>query len=93
MNEKIERAIAEFHNKVFPEVIVRHIGEGNNKLAFFFTGPFCFSCGLSDYFDDFSFILSKHLGERYIVEDRHPLNDGDSGWIVIYVAEREENHN
>ncbi len=87
MDKDIENAVAEFHAIFLPKVRVRYIGEGNNRIAFFFRGRFCLSCGLSDYFDDLAFILNMHSGKTWIVEDMYPIDNGMFGWIVIYKGE------
>lgn len=81
----IDRVISDFHERFYPEVIVSYIGQGDNgKLAFKFEGHFCLTCGLHDYFDDFVDILSQHLGDRYAVFDKLELDEGYSGWIVVF---------
>lgn len=83
--ELIKKAIEDFHKDYYPEVIVSFIGENEKgDLAFLFEGHFCITCGMHDYFIDFSIRLEKILGEKFIVSDKYGLNEGYDGWIVIY---------
>lgn len=84
-NRKIIEAINRFNESFYPEVIVSYLGKNKNRdLAFLFGGHFCLTCGMFDYFIDFSKILSEVMGEQYIVQDKYPLNEGYDGWIVVF---------
>jgi len=83
--ELIEKAIEDFHLKFYPEVIVEYIGSSKEGyLAFYFTGHFCVSCGLYDFFDDFRDVLQQYLNTEYVVEEYLPINHGYVAWVVIY---------
>ncbi len=88
-NERIVKAIEAFHDKFYPEIKVRFLGSSKDgKLAFFFSGSFCLTCGLQDYFQDFADILSESMDEEYVVEDSLSLGRGYFGWVVVYAPKR-----
>ena len=90
LKDLVSKAIEEFHRRFYPEVIVTYVGHSDSgSLAFEFTGHFCLTCGLHDYFDDFAEILSRYLGKKYVPSDKLPLNHGYEGWIVIFTLGRE----
>jgi hypothetical protein len=52
MIEKIERAISEYNRYHGREAVARLVGFHENRLLVEFSGPFCYSCGMYDYFED-----------------------------------------
>ncbi|MEX0569583.1 MAG: hypothetical protein Q6363_010600 [Candidatus Njordarchaeota archaeon] len=81
----IKKVVEKFHEKFYPEVKVAYVGSGHKSHAFIFSGPFCASCGLYDYFDDFAIMLSEHLGEKYVPTEIDKV-DGEDMWVVIFEA-------
>lgn len=60
----IDRAISNFNRLRSPEAHAEFIGFDNNELYVRFTGVFCQSCGVLDYFEDLIFEL----------DDRSPIS-------------------
>ncbi|MHA1616250.1 MAG: hypothetical protein ACTSX9_02970 [Candidatus Njordarchaeales archaeon] len=88
--EIVKKAINEFHARFYPEVRVEFVGKGKDNVALLFTGHFCLTCGLHDYFEDFREVLSKLVNREVFIEDKLPLNHGYTGWIVIYTLKKLE---
>ncbi|MEM2954974.1 MAG: hypothetical protein QW625_03450 [Candidatus Nanoarchaeia archaeon] len=55
--EIIKNTIDEFNKYRSPEADAKLISIKNNIIIISFSGPFCFTCGYQDYFDDFRIIL------------------------------------
>ncbi len=55
--DAIEQAIARFNLLRSPEAHAEFIGFNNNELFIRFTGSFCRTCGVLDYFEDLIFEL------------------------------------
>lgn len=83
MSSVIGKAVEKFHEKFYPEVKVTYVGSGEEIYAFIFSGPFCLSCGVYDYFEDFAIILSEYLGKEYRPIEINKVEKVDM-WIVIF---------
>ena len=57
--DAIERAIANFNRLRSPEAHAEFIGFANNELYVRFSGTFCRTCGMLDYFEDLIFELDE----------------------------------
>ena len=55
--DAIDRAITNFNRLRSPEAHAEFIGFANNELFVRFTGTFCRTCGMLDYFEDLIFEL------------------------------------
>lgn len=56
--ETIHQAIASFNRYRSPEAVVEFIHFSNNELTVRFSGSFCHTCGVYDYFEDLIFELN-----------------------------------
>jgi len=81
MREKIEQAISQF-NKYHGREARAHLKriEGN-KIAVEFSGPFCFSCGYYDYFEDLLMELEDLGIKGRILE----INENDYVEVVFSI--------
>ena len=87
--DKINNAVEKFHDKFYPEGIVEFLGSSEDgKLAFEFSGHMCLTCGVEDYFEDFREILTREMGEEYIIYKKEPLDDEHTAWVVIYAPKK-----
>lgn len=73
----IERAIANFNRLRSPEAHAEFLGFENNELYIRFTGSFCRTCGVLDYFEDLIFELDDRSPISLAVVDFEP-EDEDS---------------
>jgi len=53
MKEKLQKVISNYNELFSPEATASLEKLENNTLWVIFRGPFCKTCGLSDYFGDF----------------------------------------
>lgn len=51
--ETILKIIKEYNKLRSPEATAKFIKKKNEKILINFSGPFCASCGVIDYFEDF----------------------------------------
>ena len=51
--EIILKIIEEYNRLRSPEATAKFIKKQNKKILINFSGPFCASCGVIDYFEDF----------------------------------------
>ncbi len=60
----VVRAVEEYNRYRSPEAVARilHVGEESFELEF--SGPFCQSCGVQDYFEDMVYELENLSGIR-----------------------------
>ena len=85
----VEKAVEEYHKKFYPEVIVGILDDNPEELKFEFSGHFCYTCGVTDYFDDFAETLSKHLGKKYMVVKKEKIGEEENvTWLVLYAPEK-----
>lgn len=59
LKDAIIEAINEYNKYRSPEANAKLIKIGEKELILEFTGPFCESCGVYDYFEDFIYELKK----------------------------------
>lgn len=62
--DAITRAIASFNRLRSPEAFAEFVSFDNNEIYVRFTGSFCRTCGMLDYFEDLIFEL----------DDRSPIS-------------------
>ena len=53
----LEEAIAEYNKYHAPEAVASLIEVHEKSFLVKFSGPFCYTCGFYDYFDDFKYVL------------------------------------
>lgn len=80
--EKVEKAIEEYNRYRVPEAKARLISFGEKSFEVEFTGPFCRTCGFSDYFDDFKILLEEIGLETKIAE----IKEISEGALVKFEA-------
>jgi len=79
LTEILEKAIEKYNKYRAPEAIARVLEINEDSFLVEFRGPFYYTCGFYDYFDDFKYVLLdlglrvevvsvKEIGEGAIVE-------------------------
>ncbi|MEM4246530.1 MAG: hypothetical protein QW390_04465 [Candidatus Bathyarchaeia archaeon] len=59
MESAVKRAIAEYNRYRTPEAYAEIIKTKPSQVRLKFTGPFCISCGVLDYIEDFIYEMKK----------------------------------
>lgn len=77
----IEKAIDEYNKYRSPEATARILSIDQKFLEIEFTGSFCHTCGVYDYFDDLKILLENVGIKTKIVE----VKEIDEGTIVNFV--------
>jgi len=80
ISDKIEMAVEEFNRFRSPEATVFAGKKGENLIIAKFTGPFCVSCGVIDYFEDFIQFLEEQ-GINAVIDG---VETSDRGFIVRF---------
>ncbi|MEM3023009.1 MAG: hypothetical protein QW645_05735 [Candidatus Bathyarchaeia archaeon] len=82
MNEgAILAAIEEYNRYHSPEAVAELEGLSKGRLTIRFRGPFCESCGVSEWFEDFAI----ELGKRGIAASIEGARDaGDGSFLVSF---------
>lgn len=80
--EVIHRAIWSFNRYRSPEAIAKFIAFDNNELYVRFTGPFCQTCGVLDYFEDLIFELNPSAPIGLAVVDFE--QEDETSFLVRY---------
>jgi len=68
LKEAIPKAIANYNKFRSPEATAKLISLEKNRFTVQFSGPFCYSCGLDAYFEDFIYKLYQLASNRFSVE-------------------------
>lgn len=71
----IEQAITNFNRLRSPEAHAEFIGFANNELYVRFSGSFCRTCGVLDYFEDLIFELDNRSPISLAVVDFEPEDE------------------
>ncbi len=80
MKNRIKRGIEEFNKLRAPEASAKLISFKNKILKVKFTGPFCFSCGVYDYFED----LKIFLEEQKVKVEIKSIEEAKDGFLVDF---------
>lgn len=80
MKEKIEKGIEEFNRLRAPEANAKLIYFRNKILKVKFSGPFCLSCSVYDYFED----LRIFLEEQKIKSEIKSIEEVGDGFLVEF---------
>lgn len=86
---RVERAIAEFNKYREPEAVARLVSLSEGEIVLEIAGPYCRSCGLADWFDDFTFELQAAGGPRATFVDYEPSDEAEEAYRVRYRVELE----
>ena len=79
---KVKAAIEEFNKYRSPEAVAKLIDVGEGFTVIGFSGPFCRSCGLYDYFDDLKIELEEKMGGPIEISK---IEGGESeGYLITY---------
>lgn len=81
--EKLSAAITEYNKYHAPEAVAELVQVHDNWFSVFFSGSFCRSCGIYDYFDDLR-ILLEDLGVKTRIER---FKEYDEGFLVVLTIE------
>ena len=57
LTKVLEKAVEEYNKYHAPEAVVCVLKVNDNSFLVEFRGPFCYTCGFYDYFDDLKYIL------------------------------------
>ncbi len=82
MQSHINEVIEEFNKYRGSEIQAELISADNNMITIKFSGSFCYTCGLIDYFEDFQILLEDITKLKFKIESYRQL-DVDS-YIVDY---------
>ncbi|MEM5790732.1 MAG: hypothetical protein QXP77_01645 [Candidatus Aenigmatarchaeota archaeon] len=80
MKEKIKKGIEEFNKLRAPETNAKLISFKNKILEVKFSGPFCLSCGVNDYFEDLKIFLEEQDVKAEIIS----IDEIEDGFLVKF---------
>ena len=87
LRKRVEKAIEEFNKYREPEAVARLLSLSEREIVLEISGPYCRSCGLADWFDDFAIELRVQGGPRAVFTDYEPSNETDEAYLVTYTIE------
>ena len=61
---QVDAAVEEFNRYRSPEAVAKIVEVDEDQATIEFSGPFCASCGVEDYFDDLRIELEKNIGGK-----------------------------
>ncbi|MGD9131615.1 MAG: hypothetical protein PVH73_08615 [Candidatus Bathyarchaeota archaeon] len=83
LNDTILRAIEVYNRYRSPEATAKLVGIKKEGFIIEFKGPFCQSCGVNDYFEDFIHEL-EHISGVFSVEVKATEQAGSQSFRVLY---------
>jgi len=86
--KKVARALAEFNRWHGREAVAELVELRGSSIVVRLSGPFCRTCGPSDYFDDLKIELERVLGKP--LEITGVYGEGAECYVVVY--EERPNH-
>ncbi len=89
LKPKVERALEEFNKYREPEAVARLLSLDDREIVLEIAGPYCRSCGLADWFDDFTFELQATGGPKARFVDYEPSDETEEAYRVTYRIESE----
>jgi hypothetical protein len=72
--EKIEEAVESFNRYRSPQATAQLVKMEGNAFTVLFTGSFCLSCGVEDYFDDLRYEFDD-LHEDLVIHEMKQIDD------------------
>ncbi|HDQ05622.1 MAG TPA: hypothetical protein ENN36_02725 [Candidatus Bathyarchaeota archaeon] len=83
LNDSVLRAIEVYNRYRSPEATAKLVGIQKDCFIIEFKGPFCESCGVNDYFEDFIYEL-ENISEDFSVEVKATEPAGPQSFRVQY---------
>ncbi len=77
----IVEAIKEYNRYRSPEATAELIALKDREMRVRFTGPFCSSCGIPDYFEDLIYILKRFITRDWKITF---VEESSEGFIITY---------
>ncbi len=84
LNELVLRAIEVYNRYRSPEATAKLVGMEKDGFVIEFEGPFCLSCGVRDYFEDFIYELEDIRAFKVEMKESEPT--GPQSFRVRYVV-------
>jgi len=72
----LEKAVEEYNRYRSPEAVARIVQTDNDGFTLEFSGPFCQSCGVHDYFEDMIFELERLTGMSASLREIQEMEKG-----------------
>ena len=83
LNDLVLRAIEVYNRYRSPEATAKLVGMEKDGFIIEFEGPFCQSCGVNDYFEDFIYEL-EDINKSFRVEVKETEPAGPQSFRVRY---------
>ncbi len=68
LEKAVKQAIEDYNRYRSPEAKASLVEVGGSVLTVDFEGPFCMSCGVSDYFEDFIYELKRYAEVKLTIK-------------------------
>lgn len=81
---EVEAAVEEFNRYRSPEAIAKIVELSEDQAKIKFSGPFCMSCGVEDYFDDLRIELEKNIGDKIEIAKIEGGPKVECGYVVTF---------
>ncbi len=92
LNELIKKAIEEYNKYRAPESKAKLVKVGKDEVVVDFEGPFCHTCGINEWVEDFVYVLEDlNVRAKLVkVEDFDDIAEKRRGFFKIEEAEIKE---
>ncbi len=87
MRSVLEKAVKEYNRYRSPEAVARIVETSGEAFMLEYSGPFCRSCGVNDYFEDMIFELERLNDMRVSLQKIQEVEDGV--YQVRYLIDRQ----
>jgi len=92
LQNRVEEAIVQFNRYRSPEAVAKLVSLGEDEIVLEIAGPYCQSCGLFDWFDDFTFELRAAGGPRATFACYEPAGREEAYRVTYRLEPEEEPH-
>jgi hypothetical protein len=83
----LEKTVEEYNRYRSPEAVARIVRADDDGFTLEFSGPFCQSCGVHDYFEDMIFELERLSSMRASLQEIQEIEEGV--YQVRYLIDRQ----
>jgi hypothetical protein len=84
LEKDIKKVIKEFNKFHGAEIQANIISVNENSILMEFEGPFCYTCGVDDYFEDFRLLLEEKMDISATISEI--VNVSDERFEVKYTT-------
>ncbi len=83
LEEAAQRAVTLYNRYRAPEAVAELVAVEDGRIVVRFRGPFCHTCGVVDWIEDYRYVL-EDLGVKAELLEARQI--GEEEWIGVFVV-------